>query len=263
MRCYKRVRAGRPPADGELARFGQPDGHGLYGILDDDGQSVLCHECGGRYRSLGGHAFGAHGMTADEYKAAHGLARSRSLASSALRETFSARSVAQVGTAAWQRFEAARDPQAAADARTFPPGPAQARRLLAENAVRNGRKARKTVVRTCPECGAQWCPLPGGYNRTTCRAPECVRAQAAKAAGERARRQREAIRPLTDDERDSLRRLTGAALLILVRQLLGEGMRQRTLAVALGISEAGMSRLLSGHRVPSVDRPRPAPTTTT
>ncbi|MYW35059.1 hypothetical protein [Streptomyces sp. SID2119] len=51
---------------------------------------------------------GAHWVTADEYKAAHGLAPSRSLASSALRESFSARSVAQVGTAAWQRFEAAR-----------------------------------------------------------------------------------------------------------------------------------------------------------
>lgn len=220
---------GRPPVDKELDRYAQPDGHGQYGILDDDGQTVLCHECGRRYRSLGAHVFRAHGTTADEYKAAHGLARSRGLASSALREALAARSAQQVGTPAWKRFEAARDPQAAADARTFPPSPAEARRAQVETATLNSRRARRPVVRTCPECGVQWCPLPGGYTRTTCRAPECVRAHAAEATRARARRQEEAIRPLTDDERESLRRLTGSDLMALVRRLLDEGMRQRTL----------------------------------
>ncbi|WP_329492512.1 MucR family transcriptional regulator (plasmid) [Kitasatospora sp. NBC_01246] len=262
MRCYKRARAGRPPVDKELDRYAQPDGHGQYGILDDDGQTVLCHECGRRYRSLGAHVFRAHGTTADEYKAAHGLARSRGLASSALREALAARSAQQVGTPAWKRFEAARDPQAAADARTFPPSPAEARRAQVETATLNSRRARRPVVRTCPECGVQWCPLPGGYTRTTCRAPECVRAHAAEATRARARRQEEAIRPLTDDERESLRRLTGSDLMALVRRLLDEGMRQRTLAGAAGISEAGLSRFLSGHRVPGTDRSRPAPTAT-
>jgi hypothetical protein len=49
---------------------------------------------------------------AAQYKAAHGLARSRSLAATALRETFFRRASARVGTASWQRFENARDPTA-------------------------------------------------------------------------------------------------------------------------------------------------------
>lgn len=31
-----------------LRRVGDPDGHGQYGILDVDEESVLCHECGRR-----------------------------------------------------------------------------------------------------------------------------------------------------------------------------------------------------------------------
>ncbi|MFD7957283.1 MucR family transcriptional regulator [Streptomyces ardesiacus] len=262
LRCYKRARAGCPLDDTELERYGQPDGHGHYGILDDDGTSVLCHECGRRYRSLGAHVSGAHGMSAAEYKAAHGLARSRSLAATALRETFSQHASARVGTAGWQRFETARDPQAAAHARTFPPAPAQTRRSQATQSVANGKASRKIVVRTCPGCGAQWCPLPGGYARKTCRAPECIRALASRATLAHARRRAVTIRPLTDHERHQLRTLTGPLLRDLVTRLKNDdGVLQKTLAAAVGISEAGLSRFLSGHRVPSTDRPRPTAST--
>lgn len=262
LRCYKRARAGRPIDDTELERYGQPDGHGHYGILDDDGTSVLCHECGHRYRSLGAHVSRAHGMSAAEYKKAHGLSRSRSLATTALRETFSQHASARVGTAGWQRFETARDPQAAAHARTFPPAPAQTRRSQATQSVTNGKASRKIVVRTCPSCGAQWCPLPGGYARKTCRAPECIRALASRATRDQARRHAVTIRPLTDHERHQLRTLTGSELKHLVISLKNDdGFMQRTLAAAVGISGAGLSRFLSGHRVPSTDRPRPTAST--
>ncbi|WP_457511670.1 helix-turn-helix domain-containing protein [Streptomyces sp. TE33382] len=251
-------RAGRPLDDTELQRYGQPDGHGLYGVLDDDGTSVLCHECGHRFRALGAHVGRAHSMTAAEYKAAHGLARSRSLAATALRETLSQHASARVGTAGWQRFENARDPEAAAHARTFPPAPAQTLRAQATQSVANGKASRKTVVRTCPNCGAQWCPLPGGYARKTCRSTECIRALASRATLDHARRNAATIRPLTEYERHQLRTLTGPSLKDLVTMLKSEeGIVQRTLAVAVGISEAGLSRLLSGQRVPSTDHPRP------
>ncbi|MFK0297236.1 MucR family transcriptional regulator [Streptomyces sp. NPDC090442] len=264
MRCYKRARAGRPLDDTELDRYGQPDGHGLYGVLDDDGTSVLCHECGRRYRSLGPHVSGAHGMTAAEYKAAHGLARSRSLAATTLRESLSQQASARVGTAAWQRFENARDPEAAAHARTFPPAPAQTRRTQAAQSVANGRASRKIMVRTCPGCGAQRCPLPGGYDRKTCRAPECIRALASRASLDHARRHAVTIRPLTEHERHQLRTLTGPSLKDLVTTLKSEeGFLQNTLAAAVGISDTGLSRFLSGQRVPSTDRPRPGATQST
>ncbi|MGP3938431.1 MucR family transcriptional regulator [Streptomyces sp. 6N106] len=43
-------------------------------MLDDDGTQVLCHECGKRYRMLPTHLLRAHGLTADQYRLAHGIA---------------------------------------------------------------------------------------------------------------------------------------------------------------------------------------------
>ena len=258
-RCYSRARSDRPPLDGELERYGQADGHGQYGILDDDGEGVLCHECGRRYRSLGAHVLRAHGITAVQYRVAHGLARGRGLTTAALREVHSQSARDKIGTAGWRRFETARDPSAASAARTFPPAPAQARRAQARQAVANGRRARKVVVRTCPVCGAQWCPLPGGYARITCRAPECLRAYAARKARAHAEQQAASAPALSDAERDRLRALTGAELMDEVRRLLDIGASQAVLADAVGISQAGLSRYLNGQRVPSTDRPRPVP----
>ena len=45
---YKRERRGTPLAD---RPSGDPDGHGLYGVLDVDDDGVLCHECGNRFRA--------------------------------------------------------------------------------------------------------------------------------------------------------------------------------------------------------------------
>jgi hypothetical protein len=116
------------------------------------------------------------------------------------------------------------------------------------------------VVRTCPGCGAQWCPLPGGYARKTCRAPECIRTLAGRATRDHAQRRAVTIRSLTAEERDQLRTLTGSSLKALVHRLKsGDDVLQKTLAAAAGISEAGLSRLLSGQHMPSTDHPRPSP----
>lgn len=60
--------------------YAAPDGYGRYGILDttDDGL-LICHECGRPCRHLATHARLAHGITAADYRAAHGLGISRPL----------------------------------------------------------------------------------------------------------------------------------------------------------------------------------------
>ncbi|GAB2912438.1 hypothetical protein GCM10027047_08280 [Rhodococcus aerolatus] len=53
----------------------RPDGFGHWGRLDvvDDDEHVVCHECGHPCRSLGAHVTRAHGVTAEHYRARHGL----------------------------------------------------------------------------------------------------------------------------------------------------------------------------------------------
>jgi hypothetical protein len=96
LRHYKRDRTGRPLEDPLIARLGTPDGFGRFGYLDGD-DVLLCHECGRWYAGLGAHVYGAHGMTADEYRSAHGLARGAALSGAAVRAKMSAVSIAQLG----------------------------------------------------------------------------------------------------------------------------------------------------------------------
>jgi len=60
--------------------------HGRHGHLDEVDGRVLCHECGRSFRSLIGHITRKHGLTADEYREAHGLARTRPLMAADVRE---------------------------------------------------------------------------------------------------------------------------------------------------------------------------------
>lgn len=178
MMHYKRVRAGKPL---EIDKHGRPAGFGQYGVLDRDEDSVLCHECGGRYPNLSAHV-PAHGYTARQYKQHYGLPLTKGMMSLRLSRERSEASKARVNTAAWRRLEAARDPVAASLSRTLesyeaisvaksgPDAKAQARK--------NGRAARRYQVVQCPVCGAQWCPVPYGpnaYRTLTCSA-SCWRA---------------------------------------------------------------------------------------
>ncbi|MFC3986413.1 MucR family transcriptional regulator [Streptosporangium jomthongense] len=74
-----------------MPAYGDPDGHGLYGQLTytDDGEHVICHECGQTKRALGTHAWYAHQITAVEYRERHGLSVGRGLAAPATAAKFS------------------------------------------------------------------------------------------------------------------------------------------------------------------------------
>ncbi|NNG36958.1 MucR family transcriptional regulator [Nakamurella aerolata] len=170
---YKRAARGQPLTD-TTPVAGSPSGHGLYGVLDDDGQTVLCHECGQRRRILGSHLGADHGMTAAEYKRKHGLPRGRGLLSRDAAEERSALSRALVGSVGWARLEARRDPTAASRAKTPDSYVKRGRQRaeLAERAAQNGRAARLGRIACCPVCQATWCQLPETNPRITC-SPAC------------------------------------------------------------------------------------------
>lgn len=56
-------------------QIGDPDGFGDYGCLSvvDDGERLVCHECGQTHRALSTHTRRAHALPADEYRTRHGL----------------------------------------------------------------------------------------------------------------------------------------------------------------------------------------------
>ena len=167
MMHYKRARAGRPLTDREV---GSQSGFGLYGVLDVDETSVLCHECGERFASVGAHLARSHEMTAAEYRAVHGIPRTVPLISRSMSTGASERAKARLDTAGWRRLEDARDPAAASAARdqSVFDAVAATHRRTPERARAAGKSTRKARVTSCPVCEAQWCPLPGGYGRITC-----------------------------------------------------------------------------------------------
>ena len=155
-------------------RVGDRDGFGRYGLVDETDDGLLCHECGGCFRHLGLHAFRAHGLTADEFRVAHGLG-SRGLIAS---ET--ARVVAENARRTLpgkERFVQARDPLAASRAQRRGSGaisPAGLEAIRKSAAGRRG-KARKGTVVTCRGCHAQFCPLVAAAKRRFCSRPCAAR----------------------------------------------------------------------------------------
>ena len=114
LRHYKAARSKH--ADEPAPRIGQPVGAGVYGRLTEDAEGrLICHECGGAYLSLAAHVYLAHGMTADEYRDAYELPRTTKLAAPSVRKRIGRSSARPENLA---RLARARDPQAAADART-------------------------------------------------------------------------------------------------------------------------------------------------
>lgn len=115
--CMRHYKAARSKHAGEPApRVGQPVGAGVYGRITVDAEGrLICHECGGAYLSLAAHAFLAHGMTAAEYRETYELPRTTKLAAPSVRERIGLSSARPENLA---RLARARDPQAAADART-------------------------------------------------------------------------------------------------------------------------------------------------
>ena len=147
-------------------RYGEIDGFGHHGILDEDATGLLCHDCGWRGTHLGLHSWKAHGITAAAYRDRHGLRRTKGLVAADLHEKMS--------TGAAERLPAAlvraRDPQRARAARL-----AQNRPVSAEAAADRdrrmaqlGRSTRKGTVIVCEECAVEFCPLLGAARRRFC-----------------------------------------------------------------------------------------------
>lgn len=146
-----------------LVQLGDEDGHGFYGILDEDPSGLLCHECGERFVHLGLHAWKGHGVTAVAYRRAHGLA-SRGLVAESTRAKQADNSRRTLDDKA--AFLAKRDPARAWKA-SGPMSPAGREAVRAALAGRKGT-ARRGLVVTCRWCGSQFCPLAGAKRRKFC-----------------------------------------------------------------------------------------------
>ncbi len=234
MSCYKRARRGTLPDPG-APKVGDRDGYGRYGVLDRDDATVLCHECGRRLMSLGYHLRATHGMTAAEYRVAHGLPRTLGLQSLGLLELRSRQGQELVGGPGWGRLEAARDPLAASAARV-----PESMRVAPGSMVAKAETSRANVPRrerrwrTCPVCGTQH-----QRRKDSCGAPACVSKLRAEAA---ARAHRQAHRPLTESEHAVLLAATESTLPAVVRSLQDGGVRSAEIGDVLGRSVSWMSK---------------------
>lgn len=146
---------------------GDRDGFGRFGVLDEDAEGLLCHECGRRFTHLGLHAWRGHGMSATEYRRAHGLSRTGLVTTPTL-ETLTDN--ARRTFAAKPAFIRARDPKAArAFQRTGPDAisPAGLAAIRASN-HKNLGTTRHGIEVTCEWCGNVFCPLSARLRRRFC-----------------------------------------------------------------------------------------------
>jgi hypothetical protein len=173
-RCYRYMQRHGHPPDLTGPQVGDPAGHGRYGRMERQQDSALCHECGGWYASVGSHIRQAHDLTAADYRARYGLKRGEPLVSLAMSQAASERSSGRVGSAAWRRLEARRDPSAASHTR-------DREAIVSSPAAAEGRRARAATnaasqaqPHPCAVCGG---PIPGWRgtddNRRQCGSAAC------------------------------------------------------------------------------------------
>lgn len=148
-------------------QVGDVDGHGRYGVLDEDADGLLCHECGHRFTHLGLHVFKAHGLTAKEYRVTHGLGR-RGLVAEATRRTIADNARERLSSNS--SFVQKRDPAMATAARlaagsVFSPAGLEAMRRASTG---QGPRQRLGTVVACEQCGLEFCPLTGARRRRFC-----------------------------------------------------------------------------------------------
>lgn len=207
---------------------GEPAGFGLYGVLERDEDTITCHACGAKVAHIGAHLTRAHaGVSIRDYRQTYGLPRTIGLVSLGLARTMSENAAARVGSPAWRRLESARDPQRAADSRTFDSAAAtlHGSELGAELSAAKRGTGRE---RKCPVCGT---PYRG--RARTC-SPECASTrslQAAKAPtkGEVSAEDAQMLREATDPTP-------------IVRKLQRQGVASWKIGRALGVSPATMTK---------------------
>lgn len=152
---------------------GDRSGFGRYGYLDGDDERVLCHGCGRAFVSVAAHANRTHGMSADEYRLAHGIPQRVALVAPRESRRMSEVSKARVGSEGWDRMVAKRDPTAASRSRT--PDSFKRRGADVQAQIDQANKringVTKPVTRRCRACGGL---INGRKGNLTC-SPLCQR----------------------------------------------------------------------------------------
>lgn len=159
-------------------KIGDPDGHGQYGVVDENTDGLLCHECGHRFTHLGLHVWRRHELTAADFRQAHGLSKVRGLVASETRSVIIAN--AQRTFSSKAQFVASRDPALATAAR-LEQGAGMSPAGLAASRTRRAQGRRGTVV-VCEWCKAEFCPLTSASRRRFCTKSHASLATAARSS---------------------------------------------------------------------------------
>ncbi len=132
--------------------------YGELGKLDDLGDKVICHVCGGTYKSLPLHLWMMHDLTAAEYRAYFGLNRRTPLASLAVRQRLreSLLHTVAIGHLAADGHERIARAQAAQLTET----PEQRRAWQSRKQRLEHRLSEGQVAFPCPICGAKVTTTP-------------------------------------------------------------------------------------------------------
>lgn len=152
----------------DMGRLGEPAGFGRCGVLDQGPDGLRCHLRSAWHGHLGLHVWRAQGMTAAQYREAHGLLRGWGLVAEDLRQAMAATAAAHYDSQA--AVAAARDPAAATALRLQQrkAASAQEARDRDEPMSQVGRSGRHGGVVVCAWCRAQFCPLTGAARRRFC-----------------------------------------------------------------------------------------------
>ena len=152
---------------------GDRSGFGRYGYIDGDDEQVMCHECGKMCASVAAHANLAHGMSANEYRQAHGLPQRVALVAPKMSRRMSKSAKSRVGSEGWERMVAKRDPTAASRSRA--PESFQRRGADVQAQIDHAKKyikgVSKPITRRCRACGGL---IHGRKGNHTC-SPLCQR----------------------------------------------------------------------------------------
>ncbi len=150
--------AAAAPAPRALA-YGDPDGHGHYGILEETAEGLRCHECEWVGAHLGLHVAKTHNLPAADYRVEHGLRRSKGLVAEATRATIQANATRRYSDNG--PLARSRDLSKANAARLAAGRPASveeaAQRDMRMSSMARDPHARRVV--TCEWCGVQFCPI--------------------------------------------------------------------------------------------------------
>lgn len=87
-RHYRRAALGLPVEDvddGQIVGVSR-SGKSVWGVVEQDGDRLICHECGRSYINLSVHIAMAHDMSVRDYRLAHGLTMRQRLVSEPLQE---------------------------------------------------------------------------------------------------------------------------------------------------------------------------------